>query len=78
MSQSLHSRIQEDHLTCPICLMKFTKPKALPCLHTFCLGCLTDYVYGRGYETASVFPCPVCRQDVGMPPQGVQGRVVFF
>lgn len=53
--------IQDSFLTCTICLLPFTKPKALPCLHTFCEGCLGDFIRSR-YERTGQFPCPICRQ----------------
>ena len=39
---SLSSFKQEldDQLTCSICLEQYTNPKALPCLHSFCLKCI--------------------------------------
>ena len=32
--------LKEDYLTCVICYELFVEPKILPCLHTFCKGCL--------------------------------------
>lgn len=69
---SLRTKIREDHLTCPICMGAFDKPKALPCLHSFCQGCLEDFVVSRGYESTGQFPCPVC-QKVTVIPGGVVG-----
>lgn len=68
---SLRSKIREDHLTCTICFNPFSAPKALPCLHTFCEGCIRDYVTGRGFEAQGQFPCPVCRADIPIPPGGI-------
>ena len=68
---SLRSKIREDHLTCTICFSPFSAPKALPCLHTFCEGCIRDYVTGRGFEAQGQFPCPVCRADIPIPPGGI-------
>lgn len=69
---SLRSRIREDYLTCPICFDTFKQPKALPCIHTFCLECLRDFVTSN-YPSSSVFPCPVCRSPVTVPSQGLDG-----
>ncbi|XP_071100402.1 tripartite motif-containing protein 2-like [Haliotis cracherodii] len=72
-SMFLRSKIEADHLTCSICFANFTRPKALPCIHTFCEDCLREYVVSRGYESIGRFPCPMCRNDVQMPAGGVQG-----
>ncbi|XP_041360803.1 E3 ubiquitin-protein ligase TRIM71-like [Gigantopelta aegis] len=71
-SQFLRAKIEDDYLTCAVCQNSFTKPKALPCLHSFCEGCLRDYVESRGYQDGT-FPCLVCRQETQMPANGVQG-----
>ncbi|XP_060084020.1 tripartite motif-containing protein 3-like [Ylistrum balloti] len=72
-AMSLRSQIKENYLTCAICFNPFDRPKALPCLHTFCLDCLRDFVTSRGYENMGKFPCPVCREDTTLLPQGVNG-----
>ncbi|KAJ8303976.1 hypothetical protein KUTeg_017559 [Tegillarca granosa] len=59
----------DDLITCPICFEQFTSPKRLPCLHTFCHPCLKSYIVthlgGEG-KRGQDFPCPVCRQVVGI------------
>lgn len=72
-AMSLRSQIKENYLTCAICFNPFDKPKALPCIHTFCLDCLRDFVTSRGYESTGNFPCPVCREDTSLPSEGVKG-----
>ncbi|KAK6167916.1 hypothetical protein SNE40_021840 [Patella caerulea] len=69
---SLRSKIQDDHLTCTVCMEYFTRPKALPCLHTFCEDCLRDFIYGRGWERQGKFPCPICRTEAEIPEGGVK------
>ncbi|XP_078657963.1 uncharacterized protein LOC144903560 [Branchiostoma floridae x Branchiostoma belcheri] len=54
-----------EELTCSICLELFTRPKVLPCIHTFCQDCLSHHAAG-----AETFQCPICRLVVGCP-QGV-------
>ncbi|XP_078658161.1 uncharacterized protein LOC144903651 [Branchiostoma floridae x Branchiostoma belcheri] len=66
-SSSLGTQFHEE-LSCSICLELFTRPKVLPCQHTFCQDCLQDHA-GRG----GTFQCPNCRLQVRLPPQGVAG-----
>ena len=53
---------------CPICFEPFKKPKALPCLHTFCLECLEKY--GEDEVPEAKLPCPFCRQEFIIPKDG--------
>ncbi|KAI8493590.1 hypothetical protein Bbelb_285110 [Branchiostoma belcheri] len=64
---SLGTQIREE-LSCSICLELFTRPKMLPCQHTFCQDCLQDHASRR-----TPFQCPNCRQQVRLPRQGVAG-----
>ena len=41
----------------------FSDPRALPCLHTFCLKCLQSYISSLKLELDDTsFECPVCRK----------------
>ncbi|XP_060062593.1 tripartite motif-containing protein 3-like [Ylistrum balloti] len=73
--QNIAQQIEDTFLSCTICLQPFDQPKALQCLHTFCEKCLDDYCKQQLSRTkeSTVFPCPVCRQDITMPPNGVSG-----
>ncbi|XP_066268830.1 uncharacterized protein [Branchiostoma lanceolatum] len=64
---SLGTQFREE-LSCSICLELFTRPKVLPCQHTFCQDCLQDLASRR-----VPLQCPNCRQQVRLPPQGVAG-----
>ncbi|XP_019628465.1 PREDICTED: tripartite motif-containing protein 3-like [Branchiostoma belcheri] len=64
---SLGTQIREE-LSCSICLELFTRPKVLPCQHTFCQDCLQDHAGREG-----TIQCPNCRQKTRLPPQGVAG-----
>ncbi|CAH1240995.1 TRIM3 [Branchiostoma lanceolatum] len=66
-SSSLGIQFREE-LSCSICLELFTRPKVLPCQHTFCQDCLQDHASRR-----VPLQCPNCRQQVRLPPQGVAG-----
>eukprot|EP00058_Branchiostoma_floridae_P018626 XP_002604115.1 hypothetical protein BRAFLDRAFT_71597 [Branchiostoma floridae] len=69
---SLKREVHEE-LSCSICLELFTRPKVLPCQHTFCQGCLQDHA-----EVRVPFQCPNCRQQVSLPPQGVTEDVKLY
>ncbi|XP_019618127.1 PREDICTED: tripartite motif-containing protein 3-like [Branchiostoma belcheri] len=64
---SLKIEIHEE-LSCSICLELFTRPKVLPCQHTFCQDCLRDHA-----EVRTPFECPNCRRQIRLPRQGVAG-----
>ena len=69
----------EDMMQCPICLEHYDIPRALPCLHTFCEKCLIDWVKHKSVTSTLTigsrrsFPCPVCKDDATVPPEGVKG-----
>ena len=63
-----------DELTCSICSSLLEEPKTLPCLHSFCRGCLDGLVQkgpsdgGDPEGTRNEkLPCPLCR-DKTVPP----------
>ena len=56
---------------CPVCLDTLKEPKALTCLHTFCLECLVKYGREKDKdEPGDEWPCPVCRQMFRVPAGG--------
>ena len=59
-----------DNITeCPICSSEFRNPKLLYCGHTFCLYCLEEVV--RGKAPGDKIPCPVCREKIEIPADGI-------
>ena len=57
-----------EEVSCSVCMIKFTDPKQLPCLHSFCLHCLQRIQETSGIrETIS---CPECRQNFRIPGSG--------
>ena len=57
-----------EEVSCPVCMTKFTDPKQLPCLHSFCLHCLQRIQQTSGIrETIS---CPECRKNFRIPGDG--------
>ena len=51
-----------------MCMCKFTDPKQLPCLHSFCLHCLNGIQ--RTSANPNVIACPECRQEFRVPESG--------
>ncbi|KAL8574212.1 hypothetical protein ACOMHN_066395 [Nucella lapillus] len=72
-SGTLKEKLQEEFLSCKICLESLRRPKALPCLHSFCESCLKDYVRRHPGGRPGFFPCPMCRKETYIPPNGVEG-----
>ena len=57
-----------EHVCCPVCTNRFTKPKQLPCLHSFCLHCLQRIqAISRSRDTIL---CPECRENFAIPGNG--------
>ena len=55
---------------CAICLERLRVPKALPCLHTFCLTCLQRHIKSTVTSKAAKnirFLCPECRVECSPP-----------
>ena len=53
----------KEELTCAICQDLLNDPKILPCLHSFCTGCLKEWLGQLPYLEAArrQLQCPVCR-----------------
>jgi len=47
----------------------FKEPKALPCLHTFCLKCLASHCQNKNPKEV---PCPLCRNNFSVPAGGLK------
>ncbi|MEE6504749.1 hypothetical protein FKM82_005328 [Ascaphus truei] len=68
---------QGEHLEnlpeCPICYFSydniFKTPLLLPCLHTFCMECLSRLCLFL--KQSQDFPCPLCRTLAHIPHGGV-------
>ena len=57
-----------EEVSCSVCMCKFTDPKQLPCLHSFCLHCLNGIQ--RTSANLKVIACPECRQEFRVPESG--------
>ena len=74
-SQSLAEGVDKE-LTCAICLSRYNQPKILPCLHSYCKGCLEDMLK-KSREKKSI-TCPQCKVVHELPLQGIDGFTTFF
>ena len=62
--QTLLNNLYEE-LSCSVCMCKYTDPKQLPCLHSFCLHCLNGIQRTSGRRDK--IACPECRQEFNVP-----------
>lgn len=58
------------HLECGICLQIFNDPRNLPCGHTFCRTCITNYRTSEATRNQADL-CPICRLQYVLPAGGV-------
>ena len=65
--QTLLHNLHEE-LSCSVCMSKYTDPKQLPCLHSFCLHCLNGIQRTSGRRDK--IACPECRQEFNVPDNG--------
>ncbi|XP_068679070.1 E3 ubiquitin-protein ligase TRIM71-like [Montipora foliosa] len=57
-----------EHVCCSVCMTRFTNPKQLPCLHSFCLHCLQRIQQTSGIR--DTISCPECRRNFRIPGNG--------
>ncbi|XP_038055892.1 tripartite motif-containing protein 45-like [Patiria miniata] len=69
-------KINQGHLECPICVSRFTNPKILDCLHSFCQTCLEKMMEGQPQQRE--ITCPVCRQQTALSDAGIAGIINNF
>ena len=57
-----------EEVSCSVCMTTFTDPKLLPCLHSFCVHCLTGILRTSGRH--DIITCPECRRESRVPSSG--------
>jgi hypothetical protein len=65
---SIPAKYLDDITECPICTEVYTDPRVLPCIHTYCLKCLTTW--GKDKLRGEKVACPLCMKDVEIPAGG--------
>lgn len=72
----LAQEINDEFLTCKICLEGYKSPKCLDCLHTFCEQCIDNHIMNectyKKYSDYREFTCPLCRKRTQLPLGGVK------
>lgn len=58
-----------EEVSCSVCSNIFTDPKQLPCLHSFCLRCLTQW-HRASYNSQGTIKCPNCLALSRVPDSG--------
>jgi len=66
---SIPVKYVDDITECPICTEVYTDPRVLPCIHTYCLKCIT--AWGRDKQPGDTVACPLCRKEVKIPEGGL-------
>lgn len=75
MTQRVVQNIENDYLICSICLGRYTNPRLLPCGHTFCMQCLSDYIQQTVLSPNALnFKCPIDRGFVSGPGSNIHTR----
>ncbi|XP_018970900.2 tripartite motif-containing protein 16-like protein [Cyprinus carpio] len=52
--------VAKDQLRCSVCLDLLKDPVTIPCGHSYCMNCITDY--WNKDDQRRVYSCPECRQ----------------
>src|SRR6218665_1208748 len=69
-SAAIKKQELDDMTTCCICTEVYTDPKALPCIHTFCMKCLQESGLKTNKGPGDEMPCPLCRRLFQIPLEG--------
>ena len=68
----------DSQLTCAICLDRYTEPRTLPCLHSYCKECIDQLPIKVGNERRHVVKCPSCREPTRLGERGASALPAAF
>ena len=75
LQPSLAEEVDKE-LTCAICLCRYDHPKVLPCLHSYCKGCL-EKLSQKAHPQKEI-ACPQCNEVHEIPPLGIDAFKTYF
>jgi len=73
---SLLMKSIDNLMQCAICNDTLTRPKLLPCFHSFCLSCLQQCFIDQ--QPATEVACPLCRRIFAIPDDGLDALPAHF
>ncbi|XP_048041416.1 tripartite motif-containing protein 16-like isoform X1 [Megalobrama amblycephala] len=66
--------VDQDEFNCSVCLDLLKDPVTIPCGHSYCMSCITDY--WNQEDQKRIYRCPLCKQT--FTPRPVLGRNVVI
>ena len=67
--------MEDDFISCPICMEEYEDPRALPCLHTFCYKCLVHLAVKKVLENSSLQGSRITRYMTDKSSGGSSGQL---
>ena len=74
MASKVEPKVASSPTTCAACSKRYSDPRLLPCLHSFCLACVKEKLLLEGGEGAERKVCCVtCKHTSPLPEKGAEG-----
>ena len=74
MASSVEPSLASPPTSCAACSKRYSDPRLLPCLHSFCLACVKEKLLLKGGEGAKgKLCCVTCKHTSPLPEKGTEG-----